>query len=400
MSKMTKTKDCILFSTADWDTPYLTNKQHMAQEFAKLGYRVLYIESLGLRKPKITSGLDFKRIFLRLFKGIKNVKKVDSNINIWVLSPLVLPFNHGNKWIKLFNQAALNLQINFFLKRHKFSNYLIWTYHPYIMDVIKKLDFKKIIYHCVDDLSAIPGINKRSYNFEEKKLLKKTNCVFVTSKPLLKKCLQLNKNTHYFKNVVDFEHFSKTKNIKKIPNDLKKIAEPRILVSGALSEFKMDFKFLNKIICSNEKYNFIFIGKEIEGQKSKILEKIFSYRNVYFLGLKKYKELPNYFSNMQIAFMPIKKNKYTQSMSPMKLNEYIASGLPVISTDLNFLEDYKLTKEIVLIKKNDNFSKICTILLRQGKLTSIRAKKIIGENTWHERTKKMLKIINKNETKF
>ena len=84
---MTKTKDCILFSTADWDTPFLTNKQHMAKEFAKLGYRVLYIESLGLRKPKITSGLDFKRIFLRLFKGIKNVKKVDSNINIWVLSP-------------------------------------------------------------------------------------------------------------------------------------------------------------------------------------------------------------------------------------------------------------------------------------------------------------------------
>ena len=56
-------KDFIFFSTADWDTPYWTNKQHMAKEFARSGHRILYIESIGLRKPKIISGIDLKRIF-------------------------------------------------------------------------------------------------------------------------------------------------------------------------------------------------------------------------------------------------------------------------------------------------------------------------------------------------
>jgi len=394
-------EDFIFFATADWDTPYWTNKQHMAKEFARLGHRILYIESVGLRKPIITSGIDWKRIFFRFFRGIRRPKKVDPNINIWVLSPLVFPFFHGNKWIKLFNQSVMTWQIKFFLKRHEFSNPSVWTYHPYIIDVIRNLDLgKKLIYHCVDDLSAVPGIDKISFNLEERRLLKKADVVFVTSKHLKKKCLQHNKNTYYFTNVVDFEHFSTNKKNVNMPKDLEKIPEPRIVIAGALSKFKIDFKLLDKIITNNDHYSFVFIGNEIEGQNNKILKKISKYSNAYFLGYKEYKELPNYLQKMQIALMPIKKNSYTQSMSPMKLNEYIASGLPVVSTNLNFLEEYKLTKEIVPIKTFHTFSKVCTKLLKQGKISAVKARKIIGQNTWQERADKMLKIINMKVANF
>jgi glycosyltransferase involved in cell wall biosynthesis len=136
------------------------------------------------------------------------------------------------------------------------------------------------------------------------------------------------------------------------------------------------------------------IGNEIEGQNNKILKKISLLRNAYFLGYKKYSELPHYMKNMQIAFMPIKKNSYTRAMSPMKLNEYIASGLPIISTDVDFIKEYKFTKEIVIINNPEKFSKICNNLLKQKKISLFKAKKIIGENTWQERTNKMLKIID------
>ena len=388
-------KDFIFFATADWDTPYWTNKQHMAKEFARLGHRILYIESVGIRKPKIISGIDLKRIFFRFFRGIRRPKKVDANTNVWVLAPLVIPFGHGNKWIKLFNQSVMKWQMNCFLKQHGFSRPLIWTYHPYMLYVIKNLGLRnELIYHCVDDLSAVPGIDKFSYNLEEKQLLKKADIVFATSKHLKKKCLQHNKNTHFFSNVVDFEHFSINKKNVMVPRDLKEISEPRIVIAGALSEFKIDFKLLDQIISDNTQYNFVFIGSEIEGQNNKILKKISLHRNAYFLGYKKYSELPHYLKNMQIAFMPIKKNSYTRAMSPMKLNEYIASGLPIISTDLHFLGEYKLAKEIASIKDYRKFSKICNNLLKKGKISTFKAKKIIGENTWQERAHKMLKIID------
>ena len=47
--------DFTIISTADWDSPIQTNKQYVSKELAKLNYRILYIESLGIRKLKINN---------------------------------------------------------------------------------------------------------------------------------------------------------------------------------------------------------------------------------------------------------------------------------------------------------------------------------------------------------
>ena len=46
-------KDILIISTADWDNPIKTNKQYVAKELSNLGYRILYVESLGIRKIQI-----------------------------------------------------------------------------------------------------------------------------------------------------------------------------------------------------------------------------------------------------------------------------------------------------------------------------------------------------------
>ena len=58
-------KNVVLLSTADWENPFWTNKQHVAVELAKQGINVFYIDSLGLRAPS-ASRSDFKRISNRL----------------------------------------------------------------------------------------------------------------------------------------------------------------------------------------------------------------------------------------------------------------------------------------------------------------------------------------------
>ena len=45
------TSSIILISTADWDHPLWTNKQHVACSLADMGFRVLYVESLGMANP-------------------------------------------------------------------------------------------------------------------------------------------------------------------------------------------------------------------------------------------------------------------------------------------------------------------------------------------------------------
>ena len=87
--KIKKARDVLILSTADWDNPSWTNKQHMAVQFAQHGWRVLYVDSLGLRRP-VLKKKDFLRIGKRLINGLKEAHEVRSSI--WRISPLVLPF--------------------------------------------------------------------------------------------------------------------------------------------------------------------------------------------------------------------------------------------------------------------------------------------------------------------
>ena len=80
----------IIFSTADWDNPFWTNKQHVSLNLAKRGHKILYIESLGLRAPTLKAQ-DLSRILKRIFSFFKGARKVHENI--WVYSPLVIPFH-------------------------------------------------------------------------------------------------------------------------------------------------------------------------------------------------------------------------------------------------------------------------------------------------------------------
>src|SRR3989304_188571 len=84
----TRPHDVVMLSTADWDNPFWTNKQHVAVQLAASGYRVFYIDSLGLRRPS-ASAQDTKRIFRRLQKSVTGPRKVWENI--WVWSPFVIP---------------------------------------------------------------------------------------------------------------------------------------------------------------------------------------------------------------------------------------------------------------------------------------------------------------------
>ena len=64
MGLMSK-ENFIIYSTADWDNPFWTNKQHIACRLAKRGNRIFYIESMGLRTPTVKA-TDLKRIVKKL----------------------------------------------------------------------------------------------------------------------------------------------------------------------------------------------------------------------------------------------------------------------------------------------------------------------------------------------
>jgi glycosyltransferase involved in cell wall biosynthesis len=383
--------DCLLFATADWDAPYWTNKQHTAVHLAKAGFRVLYIESVGLRKPTANSK-DLKRIWQRLKNGLKTPRPVSDNI--WVLSPLVIPFKHHLPIMRFVNRSIMALQIKWFMWKEKFKTPLIWTYHPFMLDVVSQLPHDKIIYHCVDDLASVPGIDASAFLAEEEKLLKTAQAVFVTSHSLLDRAKQFNANAHYQGNVADIYHFGKARESGVIPPELECIPHPRIGYIGALSDYKVDFDLMLCIAKQKPEWHWVLIGDEREGQDNATVKKLRALANMHFLGHRSYQQLPDYLRGMDVATLPTLINDYTRAMTPMKYIEYLAAGLPIVSTPLAFTEVNCKGMEVAATP--EAFAAALEKQLARGKLTDAEVADFVGEHTWEKRLQKMFAQANIN----
>jgi len=391
--------DCILFATADWDEPYWTNKQHCTKELIKLGWRVLYIESVGLRAPNPKSKKDLKRLLQRFRKGLFGFffGAIKREERLWVLSPLVIPGAHGNKWLGSLNQLLLKWSLNRHIRSHGFTCPMLWTYHPLMIESTVQISYRSVVYHCVDDLSEMPGIDIDLFIKAENELLEYASIVFVTSTTLEKKFLNKNRNVYFHSNVVDFEHFSQIED-KRVPDDISEIPEPKLIYHGVLSDFKIDFKLLLDVAKKRPNYSIVLIGEEREGQDTELLPELRRTANVYMLGFKAYSELPRYLINANIGLLPSKINGYTKSMFPMKYYEYIAAGLPIVSTPLEFTKSHQ---QGLLVGNNlCNFVSAIDLQLSRGRLSTKEAESIVGDNTWAKRMQKMLLLINEAERRF
>jgi len=386
---MNSPKDIIIVSTADWDNPFWTNKQHMAGIFAQRGFRVLYIESLGLRRPTANKK-DLSRICRRFWKGLKGLSRAGENI--WVFSPLVIPF-HNNPLFRWLNGRILVNRIKSHGRRLDFQNPVIWTYNPLAMTIFKGMPSSLMIYHCVDDLSSAPGMPAQALKKAETKCIGAADLVFATSRKLEERCLGLNPgNTYYFPNVVNFEYFHQAANEAPITADFAGIPRPRIGFIGAISEYKVDFELIRYVAGKRPDWHWVLIGEIGEGQPNTSIEKL-RLPNIHLLGPKEYRVLPGYLKGFDVATLPLRLNDYTASMFPIKFFEYLAAGKCVVTTDLPALREYSEACKVA--GTADRFVEaIADCLGGKGPDQSF-CLSLAQKHSWEWRTDKMLELMER-----
>lgn len=329
--------DIVLISTADWDNPFWTNKQHVAVQLAKLGHRVFYIESQGLRAPTAT-GRDLSRIVKRLKRGMRPPRQVRDNI--WVWSPIVIPFQ-GSAAIRRINRQLLRAGLRLWTSRLKHRRELIWTYSPLTTRFYDLEAPKGVVYHAVDAIDAQPGMPAATIREAEAELAGHADLVFTTAHEIQARLSRLNPNTHYFSNVADWDHFSQARVPgPALPEDLAAIPAPRIIFVGAISAYKLDTALVARLAELEPGWSFVLIGDVGEGDPRTSVPELYERPNIHLIGPRAYDRLPQYLAGAAAAIIPAVHNKYTVSMFPMKFFEYLAAGVPVIATKLPALRDY------------------------------------------------------------
>lgn len=386
-------RDVVLLATADWDHPFWTNKQHVALTLAELGHRVLYVESVGLRAPRL-EGQDVFRIWRRLRRGLRPPRQVAPQL--WVWSPLLIPAAHTG-WRRRLNQLLFSSGLWLWRSWLGLRADLFWTYNP-LTGLLLNLplkDYRQSVYHCVDDLAAQPCMPSALIAAEEEKLCRLSDQIFVTSPELLRTRSAYNYSIRYHSNVADVSHFAAARNqLGIIPGDLAQLPRgPRLGFIGAISRYKLDLDLVATLAAHRPDCQIVLIGRVGEGDPGTALESLMHYANVHHLGPKPYAQLPDYLRGFDAALLPCPLNDYTRSMFPMKFFEYLAAGVPVVATDLPALYEYRDLAQLC-VTSHDFLEAIDDLLSRGDRRESCASVISLDQLpeccSYHARTRSML----------
>ena len=385
--------DIVLLSTADWDHPLWTNKQHVACALAAEGERVLYVESLGLRSVQVKSQ-DFRRILRRLFLGLRFLRSVRPGI--WVLSPLVLPGGSQGLALRL-NRLMVRFSVSLACWLLRFRSPWLWTYNPLTLLYLPLKGFALSIYHAVDAVQEQPCMPKSLIESQESRLCRSVDQVFTTSPYLAEQLARYTDRICYEPNVADRDHFSVALALRQdpafvAPDGMAGIPEPRIGFVGAISSYKLDFGLIRAVALRHPEWQFVFIGPQSEGEPSTDLSKLCGLTNVHWLGPKPYSQLPRFLAAFQCAWLPLQCNAYTRAMFPMKFFEYLFAGLPVVSTRIHALRSFESICSLCSPDPLEFSQQLQRVLRGEGPTLEQRLSGIEGY-TYAGRTRRMLKLL-------
>lgn len=321
-SEILRGRDIVCFPQ-DWTGDPLS-KTHLMRILAR-DNRVLWVNSIGLRAPS-ASVADASRAFQKIASAFEPIREVEPNL--FVMSPFTIPA-YGNSFLRGINQRSLLFQIRKAMRQLGFKRPVNYSFLPSAALLAGKLDEDLIIYHCVDEYAAFSDIESKPILEMEESLLKKSDVVIVSADALYNSKIKHNQNTHLVRHGVDFTHFRKALDAEtKIPAEIADLPHPVIGFFGLIADW-VDVELMAKTARHFSNGSLVVVGKSTTDVSE--LEKL---SNVYLLGRKPYSELPAYCKNFDVALNPFIVNELTISANPLKVREYLAAGLEVVSTDI------------------------------------------------------------------
>ena len=319
---MIEGQDLVCFCN-DWDGDPLSKKQIVTRLARK--NRVLWVNSTGNRNPTV-SVHDVRRAIKKIREFLKGCRPVAENISVFC--PLVIPL-HGSPLARRINRKILAWSMRRAMRKLQFRQPTTLTFVPSSADVAGELGERSVIYYCVDEYSQFSGTDAKAILEMEQRLIEKSDFVVVSAGKLLESKRVHNPNTHLITHGVDIDHFRKACFAETIvPDDIARIKGPVIGFFGLIADW-VDLEVIRAVAVARPEWSFVMIG-EVRTDISKLQ----ALKNVHFLGRKPYESLPCYCKAFDVAILPFVWNELTLAANPLKMREYLAAGLPLISTPL------------------------------------------------------------------
>jgi len=380
----------VCLSSQPWDTALRTNRHQVMLRAARLGHRVLFVET-GHFLGKHLWSLLRRRGRLSLARRLVSIEEVVPGLLVRKALN-ILPWG---SWYHVPN--AINSAVTAWRLRRIAANLpqpvVLWIYDPSAARLTGSVGEQFAVYDCVDDYTeqATSARKREMVVACDRNAALRSRLVFTTSTTLYERQGRLNPRTHLVPNAGDFVHFAAAAERAIAAPETSSLPRPVLGFAGNFLPSKVDFELLEALAHTLPRWTLLLIGPTVP-QTVAALERVVHAPNVHWLGPKPYAELPRYLAAFDVGLIPYLANAYTRSCFPLKLYEYLAAGKPVVASGVPELAG--MEPDVVLADGTTAFVQaVREAAHHNGEVDRLRRRQLAARNTWETKTERLLEIV-------
>jgi glycosyltransferase involved in cell wall biosynthesis len=326
---MISSRDFVVLSD-DWHG-LPTSAMHLFRRLARHN-RVFWFNTIS-RLPRLSRS-DASKVFRKLGAWARKASPPEAfdedTPGVQVVNPLMVPW--FKPWVRRFNRRSLLRKYHQLCDHHELTDPIVVTTFPCAVDLFKALPDATKIYYCVDDFLDYPGLNSADWAVMEAELLDIVDGLVVTSRDLARKRVNGCPLLH-LPHGVDFDHFHAAVSCREVVPALEALPRPMVGFFGLIASCWVDMELVGHLSRAFPKVSFVLLGRADMGPGP-----LAGRPNVHWHDFVPYADLPRHARYFDVGLIPFVRSTLTRAANPLKLLEYFALGLPVLSTHLPELE--------------------------------------------------------------
>lgn len=387
---MISDRNIVCISNPTWEGNYAKTIVELMKVFARKN-KVLYVDNPHTVKTLVDGVTGKAKLPLKVVFGFeKRLRKIELEEGaVYVLRPpMILTINHlkpGKTYDRLLQLNAWIVRRSIKKALHQLNmeqgiiNFI--SLNPWLgLPIARKLNEQHLIYHCYDELAAATWYKVHGPRLE-KILMKKVDAVIVTSEGLYERKKGYNPSCYLVKNAVNAKLYSQGFD--------SEVRNKKVIGYIGSVDSRVDYELVEYLATSLSDYQFIFIGRVRNPEGEVILRRN---KNIQLEGAKDVSELPAYLKKFSIGIIPFKRNDFTKNIYPLKINEYLAAGVPVVTTNFSYLDEFKNIVQIVdepEAFKQHILQEITTDTLEK----KLQRREVAFSNSWDHRAEEISNVI-------
>ena len=325
----------VIYGSALWYGATKVNCHHLAERLAET-HDVLFVESSGARMPRAH---DWQRVLPRLLRVLQPIRAVGPRL--WLLSPVPLPLYAGRgAWL---NSRWIGWQVRLLLALRGWQAEVCWLFHPFGIGVARAIRARRLIYYCVDDYAANPGVDAATVRDLERAAAREASVTIVTNQAVATRFDGLSRDVRVLSNVADTELFAGDAGSERHPvlAPLDALPHPRLGYLGNLAAYKIDLDLVADLARRRPDWSIVLVGPRNQGDVETRVGSGGMPRNVHFFPAVAHALAPAVIARFDVGLLPSAHHDVMQASFPLKFFEYLLCGLPVVARPIPALEPFR-----------------------------------------------------------